>query len=143
MSVEENKAVLRRLWEEVYNQRKSELLRTIATDYETEHIMRFYAVLTSAMPDLKVKIHQLLGEGDLVADVITFNGTQTGPLNLPGMSSPPTGKVFEVRMVNVWGLENGKIAQHWGQWDVLGFMRTLGVGPGGGPPGAGPAGPPR
>lgn len=134
----DSKAVVRRLWEEVYNQRKIDVLATIASAKETQEVTRFYTLLTSAMPDLKVTIHQMLGEGDLVADVVTFHGTQTGPLNLPGMSTPPTGKVFDVRMVSVWQLKDGQIEMHWGQWDVLGFMRTLGV-----PLGGGPAGPPR
>ena len=143
MPVEENKAAIRKLWEVVYNQRKPEVMGAIATQEETEHVMRFYRVLTVAMPGLKVTILQMLGEGDLVADVVMFHGTQTGPLTIPGLSSPPTGKVFDVRMVNVWRLENGRISEHWGHWDVLGFMRTLGAAPGGPPPGPGPVGPPR
>jgi predicted ester cyclase len=141
----ENKATVRRLWDEVYNQRRLDSLSTIATPREVEEVKRFHSVLTGGMPDLRVEVLQLLEEGDLVADVVVFHGTQTGPLTLPGMSHPPTGKVFAVRMVNVWRLESGRIAEHWGQWDVLGFLRTLGVspgGPGGKPPGAGPSGPP-
>ena len=139
---EENKETIRRYWQEVFSEKQIDKLAELATEHEVAEIGTFHKLLTGAIPDLNVDVQAVIGEGDLVGDVVFFTGTMTGQLTLPGgMNLPPSGKPVNVRMVNMWRLEGGKIAEHWGEWDVFGAMRQMGMGPpGGGPPGGGPPG---
>jgi predicted ester cyclase len=128
MSAEETKAVVRRFWEEVWNQRKQDLVGELVAEKEIPEVKRFYSVFLTACPDLTVAIEDILAEGDRVAERLTFRGTHTGPLTLPGMTIPPTGKTLSTRMIDIWQVEDGKMSNHWGEWDRTGLMQQLGIG---------------
>jgi predicted ester cyclase len=127
MSAEENKAVVRRFWEELWNQRNQDVVGELVAPKEIPHVKIFYNVFLGACPDLTVTIDDILAEGELVAERITFRGTQTGPLNMPGVSIPPTGKTLSTRMVEIWRVHDGKMTDHWGEWDRAGLMQQLGL----------------
>ncbi|HEY6776871.1 MAG TPA: ester cyclase [Thermoleophilaceae bacterium] len=90
-SVERNKAVSRR-WIEVFNDRDDAAGADVrAQDYvanapvsleptplDSEAWTRFLSGFVEAFPDLQLRVEDAVGEGDLVAQRIHFEGTHTG-----------------------------------------------------------------
>ena len=86
-----NKAIIRRLYEEVWNQHNPEaadefvaadvFTRDMLPEYQHgldgyKHLVRW---LHAAIPDLHIEIENIIVEGDTVATVVTLSGTHTGP----------------------------------------------------------------
>jgi len=101
MSTEVNKALVRRMWEEVVNQGRVELVDA----YFSGEFINFGArvgpgqfkdVVTrwrAAFPDVRVTIEHIVAEGDLVVCDLTVRGTQLGPFTTPQWGTlPPAGK---------------------------------------------------
>ena len=141
MSTEENKAIVQRLFEEVFNERRLDRAdELVAPDY-LDHAavpgqgpglegakQQRWAMYFAAIPDMHATIDDLVAEGDKVVVRYTVEGTQQG--QLPGV--PPTGKRFQTSAICIYRLAEGKVAENWEQADLLGLMQQLGVGP---PPG--------
>lgn len=77
----------------------------------------------SAFPDLHITTDDLLAEGNKVVKVWTANSTSTGDF----MGIPATGKPVVIKGIEVFRIENGKIAELWISMDNLGMMQQLGV----------------
>ena len=76
-----------------------------------------------AMPDMKVKVNQILAERDLVAVYWTAWGTNAQP----GMGFPATGKKISVDGMTIFRFKAGKICEEWSLWDMLSVMRQAGL----------------
>ena len=94
-----------------------------------------------AMPDLRVTIEDLFGEGHLVVDRWTAAGTHTGE---PLFGVAASGRPIQVSGIHEFRISSGRIAERWGVVDELGLGQQLGLAPGGsdGPPPAEPPTPP-
>ena len=79
------------------------------------------------MPDVKGTVNQAFASGDTVVLEITWNGTQTGPLQGPSGTIPATGKQQTTRAGWVLNFEGGKIKDSRHYFDMLSFMQQLGV----------------
>ena len=143
---EANKQVVRRAFEEVWNQRKLEAIDELfAPDFvfhspaEPEPIRglegyrRFVARIREGFPDVRVRVEEILAEGDLVAARVTMEMTHTGIYQ----GIPPAGKRLRATQIFVDRMAGGKIAEAWQEVDALGILRDLGVVP---PPSVGPLG---
>jgi steroid delta-isomerase-like uncharacterized protein len=144
VSAEENKAVSRRVAEEVFNGGNVDLADELyAPDYVLhdpslpedlhgpEGIKRYAAMTLGAFPDIRVAVEDQVAEGDKVVSRWTATGTHTGDL----MGIPPTGRRVEISGVTINRFSGGKIAEDWYQSDDLGMMQQLGVVPSGEQPG--------
>jgi predicted ester cyclase len=92
MKTEQNKALVRRLMEEVMSNGNMSLIdELVAPDFIENEVMpgassgregfkQTNLMLRSAFPDLKVTINDMLAEGDKVALSVTFSGTHKGDL---------------------------------------------------------------
>jgi steroid delta-isomerase-like uncharacterized protein len=78
-----------------------------------------------SFPDQKVTIQQLIAEGDYVAGLATYSGTQTGPVN----DFPATGNAVESPFLAVFRVEAGRIAELWVEWDNVAMLTQLGLFP--------------
>ncbi len=76
-------------------------------------------------PDQRVTIQQLVAEGNRVALLATYSGTQTGPL----AEYPATGKRVEAPFLGIFRIESGRIAELWVEWDNLAMLTQLGLFP--------------
>jgi len=136
MSSEENKALVRRFYEEVFNQKQLDRAgEFVAPDYLDHGAVpgqgpglegakqQRWAMYFAAIPDLHATIDDMVAEGDKVVVRYTAEGTQLG--QLPGI--PPTGKRFRTSGISVYRLAEGKLAEQWEQADMLGLMQQLGV----------------
>jgi steroid delta-isomerase-like uncharacterized protein len=134
MSSESNKVLARRIFEEVLNGRNLDLLdELVASDY-IEHmplpgqrtgidgIRDRYTMLHKAF-DAEFTVEDVIAEGDKVVLRWTQSGTHVG--EFPGL--PPTGRRFRIGGIEIWRVENGKLAEHWDVVDVFGQLQQLGV----------------
>ena len=135
----ENKAIIRRLYEEVWNKRK---LKVVDELFSTSHALQDPIVsgsqvgpelykgrvveLTTALPDLCFTIEDTIAEGNKVVACWTISGTHQSEY----MGIPATGKKISIEGITIHHIKNGKILDSYSRWDVLGLMRQLGAIPG-------------
>ncbi len=133
MSLDENKAIVRRLFEEVYNQNNLAVCDEIQEPDYAAFQHEWMRALRTAFPDLHATIHDLIAEGDRVVAWVTISGTHQGPLEGELISwltdpLPPTGKRFEADGIFIYPIVNGKLVlNHHGVADWLTFLRQLGA----------------
>ena len=138
MSLEKNKAVARRVMDEVWSQGNldvvDELFDADNVYYDSgnpagwhgrEGIIQAVTTYRSAFPDLNFVVEDMVAEGDRVAFRWTGTGTHKGEL----MGVPPTGKVVTTPGISLVRLKAGRFAVEWSGWNVLGMMQALGVAP--------------
>ena len=138
MSVEANKALMRRLYEEVINEGNIDLTDEFFSDDFVEHEVfpglpttgpeapkAAFAMFLAAFPDLQVTPDEMIGEGDKVAVRATISGTHKGEF----MGVPPTNKSFEAQLLDIVEIHDGKATAHWGLTDQGAIMEQLGVAP--------------
>jgi uncharacterized protein (TIGR02246 family)/steroid delta-isomerase-like uncharacterized protein len=133
MSIEHNKTLARRYWDEVINQRKVAVIDEIfAADYVQHHvgippgiagIKQFVEGAMVAFPDQHATIEDIRTDGDRVITRTTIRATHSGPFR----GIPPTGRTVVIEVIDIWRVENGKLQEHWGIFDNLSFMRQLGA----------------
>lgn len=75
-----------------------------------------------AIPDLKVTLEDAVVEGNKVVARMTYSGTHTVPF-FGGI--PATGKPFKFGTIDIWRVQEGKLAEHWDQVDFAGLQRQL------------------
>jgi steroid delta-isomerase-like uncharacterized protein len=131
----DNKAIVRRLYEEVWNKRRlgvvDELISPshalndpIAFGSQTgpELYKRRVLELTTSFPDLRFTIEDIITEkGKLVVSWI-ISGTHQGKF----MDIPATGSRIFVEGITIHHITNGKILDSHARWDALGLLRQLG-----------------
>ena len=123
MSVRENKELIRRYTEEVYNQHDLDR----ALDYAGEelaaqgidHLKQFF----TAFPDSQTTILDLFGEGDRVVARLLVRGTHKGPF----AGQPATGKEIEFISIRIYRIVDNKIVETWAMQDRMGLMQQLGL----------------
>ncbi len=135
MSSEENKAIVRRFIE-AYNTRNLDLFDDlVAPDYVDhthqqhglENFKQLFTLAFKAFPDWHEHIEDIIAEGDKVWVCVTATGTHTGEWNLSGVPLPPTGKKVTMRMVFIWRVVNGRLAEGWEVDNELNFLEQLGI----------------
>ena len=136
MSTDQNKAIIRKMFEDVMNNRNFSALNELIAPEFVNHGMPvnkpgpdgFKEILTlflDAFPDMKISIEQLLAEGDMVATRGSWTGTNKGSF----MGMPASGKEAKVTYQDMWKIENGKCVENWVDMDIAGLMRQLGAMP--------------
>jgi steroid delta-isomerase-like uncharacterized protein len=135
MSVEENKAMFRRTYEELLNRGDLDVADELVApefinheappgrDRGPEAMRGLATMLRTAFPDLHFEIKELVAERDTVAGRLTMSGTHEGPL----MGTPPTGRSVRQDQMHFVRFQDGKAVEHWGVRDDLGMMQQLGV----------------
>jgi len=117
MSVEQNKAVISKYWDELNKGNLAHMDECFATNFANRRIdgtvidrdgyKQLNATLLKGFPDLHVTVNQMVGEGENVAFWFTLSGTNLGELR----GSPPTGKHLTILEAYFARLEGGKITE--------------------------------
>ncbi len=135
---DDNKAVARRYYDEVLNERKIDLLDELADEDYVEHdpfpgqgngladLKARVAGLCSGFNPLRFTIEDVIAEGDRVAVRWTNAGTHSGSF----MGIPATGKDFGIAGIDIHLVRGGRLAEHWHVVDQLAQMQQLGLIPG-------------
>jgi steroid delta-isomerase-like uncharacterized protein len=135
---EQNKAIVRRLFEELWNKGNLSVADQLFSPNYAHHdpsapdfgrgpeSERKRATLyRTAFPDLQLTIEDIIAEGETVMARWSCRGTHKGDLS--GIA--PTGKQFTISGVTIARLTNGKLAEGYVNWDALDLMQQLGVAP--------------
>jgi steroid delta-isomerase-like uncharacterized protein len=131
----DNKAIVRRLYEEVWNKRRLEVVDELispshalsdplASDSQVGPKMYKQRVLelTKSFLDLHFTIEDMIAEKGKVVASWTFSATHKGEF----MEIPATGKKVSVEGITIHLITNGKILDSYARWDALGLLRQLG-----------------
>jgi hypothetical protein len=117
MSTEQNMRAIRRIYDELWNERKLEIADDLiaegATNYDTgllpmsfgpEEMKGTIRMVTAAFPDNRHEVEEVIAEGDRVVLCCTLSGTHEGPF----MGIPPMGRRIEVNEIHIYRLKDGK-----------------------------------
>ena len=136
---DQNKDLVRRYWDEVYNGRQPERADAFLTDDFVRHnpgrpqrnepgnaddVRRARENLAD-FPDLHITIEDLIAEGDQVVVRLSWTGTQQAPLEVWG--APATGRRASYELVAIYRVRCGQLAEQWIVADYLGLLRQVGV----------------
>lgn len=83
----------------------------------------FFADWFKAVPDWDYRLEKIVAEGDTVWVYGAYSGTHKG--NWLGI--PATGKHYSIHAVDIFRIENGKLAEHWDVFDTYSLFKQLGV----------------
>jgi predicted ester cyclase len=138
MSIEENKALTRRFYDESINTGNLDLIDEFVSQDFVEHEAfpglpttgpeapkAALGMFLAAFPDLHMTADDVLAEGDKVVVRGTMTGTHHGEL----MGIPPTHKSFEIQFIDILEIQGGKATAHWGITDQAAMMQQLGLAP--------------
>ena len=136
MSAEQNKVVLRRYFEELWNKGNLAVIdECIAPDMslnEDKHVTleRWREALSAwltALPDFRYHVDLLIAEADIVAAKTHFTDTHRGVYDFGGWGPwPPTGNSIDIKEFIFFRLAGGKIVEMWDSWDDKTFAHQLG-----------------
>ena len=135
MSVEENKALTQRFYDEVINQDNLDNIEEFVNDDIVENnpaakdiapglegFRQELSYVRSAFPDLRMEIKDIIGEGEKVAYVLSFTGTHQGEF----WGVEPTGNKIDTTIIDYMTFEDGKLSERTGLFDVYELMQQLG-----------------
>ena len=135
MSTDQNKAVVRRYYDEMWNRWDMAVVDEIISEdmafrgslsvnAEGRDGFEYYMNLVrTAFPDFHNQIEELIAEGDKVVARLTYTGTHQGPL----FGVAPTGKRVTYTGTAIFRLADGKIVDGWVNGDTLGCLRQIGA----------------
>lgn len=138
MSTENNKAIVRRFYEEVMNNGRVELLDELMDEDFDDHgealfgspqgrevIKQGIIATHSILPNLHVTIEDMIAEGDMVGVRGTMRCTHQGEW----LGVTPTGNELTWKGIAMFRFSNGRLMQRWFNSDGLTIMQQLGLVP--------------
>jgi predicted ester cyclase len=147
MSIEDNKAVVRNVFEEVFNKGNIAAVDrlfapnfVVHLDYPTnvpvpseyqqslEELKQFISQFRTTFPDFHETVELQVAEGDMVVTRLTARGTHTGEYRgLTYKGIPPTGKHVTWTETQIFRIADGKIVEQWSNEDDLGRLQQVGA----------------
>lgn len=133
MSTEANKVLIRRLVDEGQSQGNLSVVDELLADDFVDHtpfpgvpptregVKMLFGYLRSVFPDLQVRIHEQIAEGEKVMTRKTFEGTHRGEF----MGVPSTGRSVAFEVVDIMTVRDGRIAEHRVVYDPLAIQQQL------------------
>ena len=131
------KNAVRNFYETVINRQNTVIANSLMTEdfkmhdpppgYEgtRDGTKKFFMELFKAFPDMKLKVDQMVNEGDMVAVRVSGGGMHKGAF----MGMPPSNKKINMNGMEIWRVTGGRVAESWGVWDTAGMLQQLGVMP--------------
>jgi predicted ester cyclase len=135
-TTEENKALLRRYYQEAWQEGRVEVLAelfspafidhhpdqrppTVGNDHPREIAQEFRA----ALPDLQITVEDLIAVDDKGVGRVIVSGTDRGGF----MGAAPSGRRVSVSAIDIVRIAGGQAVEHWGNQDMLGLLQQLGA----------------
>ena len=133
---DENKVIVSRLYAEVMGKGNMAVADEVLAANYVDHRLPFpdlpptrdglketVSRVRAAFPDIEPVIEDMVAGDDRVAVRVTAGGTHQNTFN----GIPPTGKRISWQEVHIFRVADGKIVEHWGEFDMLGVLTQLGV----------------
>lgn len=128
-----NAATFRRLIDEGFTRADMTAVEDIISPTIVEHqdgmgigpngVMGAIRYLHSVSPDFTLTVEDLIAVDDRVWARLRARGTQQGPM----MGHPPTGKSFDITVIDICRFQDGQIVEHWGVPDRFTQLEQLGL----------------
>jgi steroid delta-isomerase-like uncharacterized protein len=137
VTLDENRALVRRFIDEIFVQGRPEAVDALLADDFVPHtwpstgdgkgdLKRAIERISKGLADARFTIEDMIAEGDRVVVRVTARATQVGEF----MGLPPSGKTYTIGEIHIFRIQDGKVTEHWHQFDQLGLLRQLGAMPG-------------
>jgi len=136
MGTEDNKALTRRFYEEVWGKGNTDFAFEVFADDYVRHDFRATEPspgpsgqkkiaddFRAAFPDLMVKVDLIIGEGEFVVGRWTATGTHLRSWG----DIEPTGRRISFSAANIFRFEDGRVAEIWNHRDDLGLREQVGA----------------
>jgi steroid delta-isomerase-like uncharacterized protein len=137
MSAEKNIQLMRRWFQEVWNEGRMETVHDLLSpdavargqrgaDAEIrgpEEFVKFVREIRGAFSDIQMNVEDVFGAGDKV--VLRWSATMTHTGDAFGL--PASGRTVRSRGISIARIVDGKIVEGWDNWDQLGMLEQIGV----------------
>lgn len=132
---EQNKALARRFYEEVFNQKNLKTIDELCDPAFVDHnalpgqrpgaegLRDTFGQMLAGLPDLRITVHEIVSEGDIIVARFTAQGTHSGEL----MGAAPTGQRVTLRGIDMVRLKNGRAVEAWHEGNDAEVFMQLGV----------------
>jgi steroid delta-isomerase-like uncharacterized protein len=136
-SIDANKELARRFVQEIFVDGNADAVDELVAEDFVPHtwpstgdgrgdLKRAIERVSRGLSDAAFTIEDMIAEADRVAVRLTAGARQTGEF----MGMPPSGKSYRIGEIHVFRIRDGKISEHWHQFDSMGMMSQLGALPG-------------
>ena len=137
MTIEQNKALVRRFVDEIFVKGSFDAVDDLLADDFVGHtwpstgdgkadLKRAIERVSQGLTDSTFTIEDMIAEDDRVAVRLTASARHTGDF----MGMPASGKTYTIGEIHIFRVTDGKVVEHWHQFDSMGMMRQLGALPG-------------
>jgi len=137
MTIEANKELVRRFVEEIFVDGRAAAVDELLADDFVGHtwpstgdgkadLKRAIERTRQALADVTFTIEDLIAEDDRVAVRLTASARQVGEF----MGRPASGRTYTIGEIHIFRIRDGKVTEHWHQFDAAGMMRQLQPDPG-------------
>lgn len=134
MTLDQNKAIAKRFIQEVFveaDERAADELTSPAfvphswpgVEPGVESLKGAQRRVSAGLEDARMTIEDVIAEGDKVAVRLTSHGRHAGEI----MGMPASGKEYDISEIHIFRIEDGRVAEHWRDADMLGMLRQLGA----------------
>lgn len=133
---EENKALLRRWFEEVWNKGRAEAIDEMFAEEGVAHGLAdasgkelrgpagfkpFFHQFREAFPDIQVIVEDTIAEGDKVVGRCVVRATHRGD----SLGFAATGQQMEITGITIGRIKDGKIVEAWNNFDFMAMFQQL------------------
>ena len=136
MTIEANKAIVRRFVEEIFVQGRADAVDELLDDDFVPHtwpstgdvkadLKRATERASTALADITFTIEDLIAEDDRVAVRLTASARQIGEF----MGLPASDRTYVIGEIHIFRIRDGKVTEHWHEFDALGMLRQLAADP--------------
>jgi predicted SnoaL-like aldol condensation-catalyzing enzyme len=129
-----NKQVVETFIQEVFNKHDFSLLDELVREDYVQHnpdvaqgrkgFLDFFKGTFKAMPDYKYTPLKIIAEGDIVMAYCRNTATHTSG---PWLDKAPTGNKLDFNVVDIFRIQDGKIAEHWDVADTFSLFKQVGI----------------
>ena len=132
MTIEADKALVRRFIKEIFELGRPEAVDELCADdfightwgnADKEGLKAAMARVAHGLADARFSIEDEIGEGDLVAVRLTASARHVG--DFMGMAA--SGRSYEIGEIHIFRVRDGKVSEHWHQFDRTNLMKQLGA----------------
>jgi steroid delta-isomerase-like uncharacterized protein len=136
-NLEANKALMRRWFEEVWNQGRAEAIAEMMSEDCINHglsedgqplrgasgFLPFHKQFRAAFPNIEVVVEDAIAEGDRVVARCSVRGKHEGD----SLGFKATGTTAEFDGIGIARVKDGKFVESWNSFDFMKMYRQLGA----------------
>ena len=137
MSVEENIQLIRRWFQEVWNENRIQTVYDLLAPnavgrgqtgsqgviHGPEDFVPFVKQIRAAFPEIHIEVEDAFGSGDMVVARWSATMKHSGG----GLGMPATGKSVRIPGTSIARILDGQIIEGWDNWDQLGMLQQIGA----------------